>query len=94
MGEAGGGGEAVERGSAGEGAKLVWTRMQYLGLFVVEVLADGCQQLTPTLEVVLVIGPQQLEQTVMHDCLRQHPQLEQFTDEPANTQTHIHFMIH
>ena len=88
MGEAeGGGGEAVERGiSRGRGGSwcgLGCSTLACLFLPVVEVLADGCQQLTPTLEVVLVIRPQQLEQTVMHDCLRQHPQLEQFTDEPA-----------
>jgi len=61
----------------------VWVWLPHLGLLVVEVLPDGHQQLTQAFKAVLITRTQQLEQTVMHDGLSQHPQLVQLTNEPA-----------
>jgi len=56
----------------------------YLGLLVVEFLSYSHQKLTKTLQIIFIAaGTYQFEQTVVHDRLRQHPQLVQFAYESA-----------
>ncbi len=53
----------------------------HLGLLKVEVLADGGEQPAQALQRLLVVVLQQLDNTVMHDGLRQHLELEELADE-------------
>ena len=54
----------------------------YLSLGVVDVLADGGEQTTQALVVLLVLGFEQPHQAVVHDLLCQHLQLEQLANKP------------
>lgn len=53
----------------------------HLGLLKVEVLADGGEQPAQTLQRLLIVVLQQLDDTVMHDGLRQHLELKELADE-------------
>lgn len=53
----------------------------HLGLLKVEVLADGREQSAQTLQRLLVVILEQLDDAVVHDGFGQHLELEQLTDE-------------
>ncbi len=53
----------------------------HLGLFKVQVLADGGEQPAQALQRLLIVVLQQFDNTVVHDGLCQHLQLEELADE-------------
>ena len=53
----------------------------YLGLLKVQVFADGGEKPAEALQRLFVVILQQLHDTVVHDGLGEHLQLEQLTDE-------------
>lgn len=55
--------------------------LPHLGLLKVQVLADGGEQPTQTLQRLLVVVLQQLHHTIVHDGLSQHLELEELPDE-------------
>lgn len=55
--------------------------LPHLGLLKVQVFADGGEQPAQTLQRLLVVILEQLDDAVVHDGLRQHLELEQLADE-------------
>lgn len=60
--------------------------LYYLGLLKVQVLANCGEQPAETLQRLFIVILQQFHYTVVHDGLRQHLQLEEFTNELNVTQ--------